>query len=127
MNFGSNEFLTNTYLFMIHLLYEISVYDNCLWYTVILICSIWTNYREFQFQNLKNYSSLQQYICFNLVKLEKSIKGQKIPLYISTLNPFVPNAPFLHPLKTSEILTVFWCFQEVEKGSIWNEWVKDKS
>ena len=40
------------------------------------------------------------------------------------LNPFVPNAPFLYPLKTSEIRKVFWCFHGVEKGSIGNEWVK---
>ena len=26
------------------------------------------------------------------------------------LNTFVPNAPFPTPLKTSEYLTVFWCF-----------------
>ena len=26
-------------------------------------------------------------------------------------NPFVPNAPFLYPLKTSENLTIFLCFQ----------------
>ena len=39
-------------------------------------------------------------------------------------NPFVPNAPFPYPLKTSENLTVFWFFQEVEKGFIGNEWVK---
>ena len=33
---------------------------------------------------------------------------------MSTINPFVPNAPFLYPLKT---------FQGVEKGCIGNEWV----
>ena len=33
----------------------------------------------------------------------------------SILNPFVPTTPFLYPLKTSENLTVFWCFQWVEK------------
>ena len=38
-------------------------------------------------------------------------------------DPFVPNAPLLFPLKTSENLAVFWCFQWVEKGSIRNEWV----
>ena len=27
------------------------------------------------------------------------------------LNPFAPNGPFLYPLKTSENLRVFWCFQ----------------
>ena len=30
------------------------------------------------------------------------------PIYF---NPFVPNAPFLYPLKTSENRKVFWCFQ----------------
>ena len=32
--------------------------------------------------------------------------------------------PFLDSLKTSENLTVFWCFQGVEKGYIGNKWVK---
>ena len=44
----------------------------------------------------------------------------------SLFSPFVPNAPFLYPLKTSENLAVFWCFQGVEKGCIVNEWVKRK-
>ena len=35
-------------------------------------------------------------------------------------NPFVSNAPFLYPLKKSENLTVFWCFQRVEKRCIGN-------
>ena len=42
------------------------------------------------------------------------------------INPFVPNAPFLYPLKISENLTVFWCFQEVEKGWMGNKWVNTK-
>ena len=69
------------------------------------------------------------------------------------IDPFVPNAPFLYPLKTSENLLisfdtpwkhqktsdfliflgaikkdqwVFWCFQEIEKGCILNEWVKNE-
>ena len=33
-------------------------------------------------------------------------------------NPFVPNAPFLYPLKTSENRKVFWCFHGVEKGTL---------
>ena len=41
-------------------------------------------------------------------------------------NPFVPNASFFYPLKTSENFTVFWCFQGVEKGCIGNKWVKWK-
>ena len=32
-----------------------------------------------------------------------------------SLNPIVPNAPFLYPLKTSENFKVFFCFQGVEK------------
>ena len=39
------------------------------------------------------------------------------------INPFAPSAPFLYPLKTSEHLTVFWCFQGVEKGCIGDKWV----
>ena len=42
-------------------------------------------------------------------------------------NPFVPNAPFIYPLKASENLTVFCCFQEVEKESIGNEWVSTEN
>ena len=38
-------------------------------------------------------------------------------------NPLAPNLPFLYPLKISEILTVFWCFQGVEKGCIGKELV----
>ena len=38
-------------------------------------------------------------------------------------NPFVPSAPFLYPLKTSENLKVFLCFQGAEKWCIGNEWV----
>ena len=46
-----------------------------------------------------------------------------VSLYI---NPFLPKEPFLYPLKTSENRKVFWCFQEVEKGGIGNEWVKSE-
>ena len=42
----------------------------------------------------------------------------------SEINSFVPNSPFIYPLKTSQNLTIFWCFQEVEKGWIGNEWLK---
>ena len=40
------------------------------------------------------------------------------------INSFVPNASFLHLLKTSENRKVFWYFQGVEEGCIENEWVK---
>ena len=42
----------------------------------------------------------------------------------TTFNPFVPNAPFIYALKTSEKIKVFWYFQEIEKGCIGNELVK---
>ena len=44
----------------------------------------------------------------------------------ANINPFVPNAPFLYSLKTSENLTVFWCIHEVEKRCIGNKWIKKK-
>ena len=45
---------------------------------------------------------------------------------LKCVNPFVPNAPFLYLLRTSENVTVFWCFQGVEKGCIGIEWIKKK-
>ena len=41
----------------------------------------------------------------------------------NAFKPFVSNAPFLYPLKTSENLTIFWCFQGIERECIGNEWV----
>ena len=41
------------------------------------------------------------------------------------LNPFIPKAPFLYLLNTSENLSIFWCFQREEKRSIGNEWVNN--
>ena len=43
-------------------------------------------------------------------------------LWTIYINPFIPNATFPYPLKTSEYVKVFWCFQRVEKGSNGNEW-----
>ena len=40
-----------------------------------------------------------------------------------SINPFLPSAPFLYPLKTSGNRKVFYCFQGVEKGYIGNEWI----
>ena len=40
------------------------------------------------------------------------------------IKPFVPNAPFLYPLKTSENNKLFWCFQRLKEGCIGNKWVK---
>ena len=46
-----------------------------------------------------------------------------VHLYTRWLVHLFPNTSFLCPLKTSENLTVFWCFQGVEKGCIGNKWV----
>ena len=53
--------------------------------------------------------------CFFVKKLDKGELN---------INPFVPNALFLYPLKISENCKVFWCFQGVEIGCIGNKWVK---
>ena len=47
------------------------------------------------------------------------------PLAVWRFNPFVANAPFLYPLKTSENCKFIWCFQGVEKGYIGNKWVRE--
>ena len=43
-------------------------------------------------------------------------------MYVESFNPFVASAPFLYPLKISENLPVFWCFQGLEKRCIGNKW-----
>ena len=40
------------------------------------------------------------------------------------IDPFVSSAFFLYVLKISGTLTVFRCFQGVERGCIGNKWVK---
>ena len=52
-----------------------------------------------------------------------SIRNKDVTENLLLLNLFFPNAPFSNPLKTSETLTVFWCFQGVEKGCIGKKWV----
>ena len=58
------------------------------------------------------------------IKLRKFFNNI-ISLHSLLFNSFVLNAPFLYPLKTSKNLTVFWCFQGVEKECIGNERVKE--
>ena len=47
--------------------------------------------------------------------------------YSSIFHPFVTNARFLYPLKTSENFMVFWCFKGVQKRCIGNKWVLTKN
>ena len=44
-------------------------------------------------------------------------------IWCTNVNLFVPNAPFLHPLKTWESPTIFCYFEGVEKECIDNKWV----
>ena len=40
----------------------------------------------------------------------------KFTATLKWLNPFIPNAPFLYPLKTSDNRKVYWYFPGVGKG-----------
>ena len=55
------------------------------------------------------------------------VSGPKIDPWGKPLNPLVPNAPSLYPLKTSENLKIFWYFQGVEKDCIGNQLVNISS
>ena len=52
--------------------------------------------------------------------LSKSLNNM-LSYQVVFINPFVPNAPFLYPLKISENLT----FSNVFRGCIGNKWVKE--
>ena len=54
----------------------------------------------------------------NTISTISTISNDPNQFFITTINPFTPNGHFLYPLKRSEILKVFWCFQGVEKGCI---------
>ena len=92
----------------------------------ITICYFWL-----QIWNLNFFSFVRFFIIKLAANLFFFIKGflkQRLPQEIfasfcNEFNPFVPNAPFLNPEKTSENLTVFWCFQGVGKWCIVNKWV----
>ena len=108
--------------------------EHAIWPWVGTIVLIWTPFiPSFQLQILETFqlkSSLP--INWLVLYMNKNIQftgssesaGNTYPQ--EKQNPFVPNASFFYPLKTSENLTVFWCFQGVEKGCIGNKWVKWK-
>ena len=45
-------------------------------------------------------------------------KRHGLRMSVLHFNPFIPNAPFFYPLKTSENLTVFWCLMKYKKGAL---------
>ena len=69
-------------------------------------------------------SSCYNNIIYHVMNTEKSQYRRTMSRNVASLNTFVPNAPFLYPLKTTESLMVFWCFQGMAKGCIGNELVK---
>ena len=73
-------------------------------------------------ENSRNYWC--QYGKILMLSIAPYFHGNRIYVKVIPFNPFVLNAPFLYPLKTSENRTVFWCFQGVKKGRIGNEWFK---
>ena len=48
----------------------------------------------------------------------------RVILFQQFINPLQPGLAFLHPLKTSENLKVFWCFQGVWKSNAGRSWIK---
>ena len=56
-------------------------------------------------------------------KIAKASRKQTSGFGMAWINAFVPNGPFLYPLKISESPPIFWCFQKVEKGCIESKWV----
>ena len=87
---------------------------------------IWLKYYEKQYLIIKVKRSLNGFFyklplapieIFFQFQQRLNVKGT----CSASVNPFVPNAPFLHPLKTSENRKVFWCFQGVQKRCIGNE------
>ena len=109
-------------------------FEHAIWPWVGPIVLIWTPFiPSFQLQILETFqlkSSLP--INWLVLYMNKNIQftgssesaGNTYPQ--EKQNPFVPNASFFYPLKTSENLTVFWCFQGVKKGCIGNKSVKWK-
>ena len=69
-------------------------------------------------------SSCYNNIIYHVMNTEKSQYRRTMSRNVASLNTFVPNAPFLYPLKTIESLMVFWCFQGMAKGCIGNELVR---
>ena len=84
------------------------------------------NSQCFDFKPLKPFclSSEQGFIISILIKNNSKPTEHMVnflKLVLRVLNHSLPIHPFSVPWKYQ---TVFWCFQGVEKGSFWNEWVK---
>ena len=69
-------------------------------------------------------------LCLSLVKVFWILLAYLINVISSyetnnwEIDSFVPDGPFIYPLEASENLTVFLCFQGLEKEWTGNKWVK---
>ena len=80
------------------------------------------NARELQF--MLTWGKIETYYYYSF-KLNSVLEKEKGVSHLA-FKPFFPNVPFLHSLKTSENLMIFWCFQGVEKGCIGNKWTNNR-
>ena len=94
-----------------------STADHCFYNSIMTAETYsWIQEREIVFHFSKNVAKTYS----NGLKISRSNEVK----YLFHFNSFILDAPFLYPLKTSKILTVFWCFRRIEKGCIGNKWVK---
>ena len=92
---------------------------------VILIMSIVLKYFIYiNKQMIFIGKSLEENIMTLKWKFKRQFIYSKIFIDPSWYNPFIPSAPFLYSLKTSENGNVFRCFQGVENRCFSKEWVK---
>ena len=92
----------------------------------ITSCYFWLqiwNLNFFSFGRFFIIKLTANWFCFIKVFLKQRLSQEIFASFCNKFNPFVPNAPFLYPEKTSENLTVFWCFWGVGKRCIGNKWV----
>ena len=71
-----------------------------------------------------NYPYFTQFVELKLLRKSNwfSLLRVTLRLYVVLVClPFVPNKPFLYRLKTSENLTVFWCFQGGREKAHWKK------
>ena len=98
----------------------------------------WYSHVRVRIRGVRNFSFLRNlaalfscYLCFE-IRLITIIKYSPLSINKNSecfsfhqVNPFVPNVPFLYPLKRFFVPPekVFWCIQGIEKGFTGNKWV----
>ena len=97
-------------------------------FKIVVVCTEFSQLRQRNTRVLRNCQFPRNFeqLSPNFVKI---FHISLVRLWVESLmkaliNLFVPNAPFLYLLKTSENHKVSWCSQGVEKGCTENKWVK---